>query len=99
MSYGQMDPEGSWPTGGERLFADHVTDEQVDAAAAEVDAMNRRFRERYPNRRSLELITREQAESWAGRALSDDELERLSDAIPNSSIPDAVDTIVSSWDD
>lgn len=47
----------------------------------------------------LELITREQAESWAGRALSDDELERLSDAIPNSSIPDAVDTIVSSWED
>jgi hypothetical protein len=81
-------------SGGERLFADHVTDEQVDAAAAEVDAMNRRFRERYPK-----LITREQVESWAGRALSDDELERLSDAIPNSSIPDAVDTIVSSWDD
>lgn len=100
MLDGQMDPDGSCPTGGERLFADYVTDEQVDAAAAEVDAMNRRFRERYPNRRmnKLELVTREQAESWAGRALSGDELERLSDAIPNSSIPDAVGTIVSSWE-
>jgi hypothetical protein len=46
--YGQMDPESSWPTGGERLFTNHITDAEVDAAEREIDAMNRRFRERYP---------------------------------------------------
>ena len=43
-----------------------------------------------------ELITRQQAEAWAGRSLSDDELERLERAIPLSSIPDAISTIVGS---
>ncbi|MGW4720856.1 hypothetical protein [Nocardia sp. NPDC004260] len=43
------------------------------------------------------LITREQAESWAGRALSDDEMDRLDDAIPNSSIPEAIATIIDSF--
>ena len=35
-----------------------------------------------------------------GRAapLSVDDLERLADCIPNSSIPEAIDTIVFSWD-
>ncbi|SUE32668.1 Uncharacterised protein [Mycolicibacterium gilvum] len=45
-----------------------------------------------------ELITAEQASSWAGRALTADELDRLSEAIPHSSIPDAIDTIAASWD-
>lgn len=43
-------------------------------------------------------ITREQLAAWAGRALTDDEVERLDECIPNSSIPDAIDTIVSSFD-
>lgn len=47
----------------------------------------------------MEIISREQAEEWAGRKLSDEEVERLSDAIPFSSIPDAIDTIVNSWED
>lgn len=40
------------------------------------------------------LLTREQLESWSGGPLTDDDLERLEDAIPNSSIPEAVSTIV-----
>lgn len=45
------------------------------------------------------MISRDQAESWAGRTLTDDEVERLEECIPNSSIPDAIGTIVSSWED
>lgn len=45
-----------------------------------------------------ELITREQAEHWAGRPLSDEDLERLDEAIPFSSIPDAISAIVDSFD-
>ncbi|MFB7837814.1 hypothetical protein ACWIGW_44765 [Nocardia brasiliensis] len=45
-----------------------------------------------------QLITREQAESWAGRPLSDEEMDRLDDAIPNSSIPEAIGAIVDSFD-
>ncbi|MEU7905863.1 hypothetical protein [Actinoplanes sp. NPDC049118] len=44
-------------------------------------------------RRTVE-ITREQVECWAERALTDDEVSRLDDCIPNSSIPDAVADIV-----
>lgn len=45
-----------------------------------------------------QLITAEQASSWAGRPLTADELDRLCEAIPHSSIPDAIDTITASWD-
>ena len=45
MSYGQMDPEGSWPTSGERTFANHVTDAEVDAAQRWLDDVNQRVRE------------------------------------------------------
>jgi hypothetical protein len=42
------------------------------------------------------LLTREQLREWAGlgRDLTDDELDELDDCIPNSSIPDAIETIV-----
>ena len=39
-------------------------------------------------------ITRAQLEAWAGRPLSDGEVDTLDDAIPNSSIPEAVGVIV-----
>lgn len=39
-------------------------------------------------------LTREQLESWAGRALSDEEVEQLDTLIPESSIPEAISTIV-----
>ena len=39
-------------------------------------------------------ITRDQLESWAGRELSDEEVEALDTAIPESSIPEAIRTIV-----
>ncbi|MFB1299594.1 hypothetical protein ACAG24_029235 [Mycobacterium sp. pW049] len=45
-----------------------------------------------------EPMTADQASSWAGRPLTADELDRLSEAIPHSSIPEAIDTIVASWD-
>lgn len=48
--------------------------------------------------RSWELISKEQAEEWAGRALTDKDMDRLDDAIPHSTIPDAIGTIVSSFD-
>ncbi|CAL9677537.1 hypothetical protein SUDANB95_07862 (plasmid) [Actinosynnema sp. ALI-1.44] len=48
--------------------------------------------------RSWELISKDQAEEWAGRALTDEDMDRLDDAIPHSSIPDAISTIVCSFD-
>ncbi|SDD55052.1 hypothetical protein [Actinokineospora iranica] len=44
------------------------------------------------------LITREQLECWTGRPLTDDDLSRLDAAIPNSSIPEAIGTIVEGMD-
>jgi hypothetical protein len=38
-------------------------------------------------------LTREQLERWSGRTLTDADLERLEDCIPNSSIPEAIDCI------
>lgn len=43
------------------------------------------------------LISREQAQAWAGRHLSDDDLGRLRGCIPHSSIPDAIGAIIGSW--
>ncbi|MDT7785569.1 MAG: hypothetical protein QOF58_3988 [Pseudonocardiales bacterium] len=48
---------------------------------------------------ATQLITRAQWESWAGRPLTDDDLARLRTAIPHSTIPDAVGTIVSGLDE
>jgi hypothetical protein len=42
--------------------------------------------------RGIEL-TRAQLEAWAGRSLTDGQVEMLDDAIPNSSIPESVATI------
>jgi hypothetical protein len=39
-------------------------------------------------------ITRDQLECWAGRELSDEEVARLDECIPNSSIPEAIGAIV-----
>jgi hypothetical protein len=39
-------------------------------------------------------LTREQLEAWAGVHLTDDEVDRLAQCIPNSSIPDAIGIIV-----
>lgn len=38
-------------------------------------------------------LSRDQLEAWAGRELSDEEVEALDEAIPNSSIPEAINTI------
>lgn len=48
-----------------------------------------------PEERGIEL-TREQLNDWAGRILSDGEVEALEEAIPNSSIPEAIGTIADS---
>lgn len=48
-------------------------------------------------RRGL-TITREQLEQWAGRALSDTEIDRLDECVPNSSIPEAIGEICVSFD-
>ncbi len=45
-----------------------------------------------------QLITREQAENWARRPLSDNDIARLNSAIPHSSIPEAIETITASFD-
>ena len=44
-------------------------------------------------------LTREQLESWAGCFLTDDQIDRLDEAVPNSSIPEAIGTIVGSMTD
>lgn len=41
-------------------------------------------------------ITRDQLECWVGRELSDDEVRALDDAVPHSSIPEAIATIADS---
>lgn len=47
---------------------------------------------------AAELITREQLECWAGRPLTVDDLSRLDEAIPCSSIPEAIGAIVEGMD-
>lgn len=42
----------------------------------------------------LLLISAEQVHQWARRRLTNDELHELAAAIPHSSIPEAIDTIV-----
>lgn len=44
------------------------------------------------------LITRDQIETWAGRSLSDDELDRLDEALPHSTLPDTVGLIVDGFE-
>lgn len=44
-------------------------------------------------------LTRDQLEAWAGRALSDDEVSELDVAISNSSIPEAIATIVANFNE
>lgn len=39
-------------------------------------------------------LTRDQLESWAGRALSDEEVDALDMRIPDSSIPEAIQTMI-----
>ena len=43
-------------------------------------------------------LTQGQLEEWARRKLTPGDLDRLDEAIPNSSIPDAVCAIVDSWE-
>lgn len=45
------------------------------------------------------LLTRDQLECWAGMPLTDDMLTVLEDCIPNSSIPDAINAIVTAVND
>lgn len=40
-------------------------------------------------------LTRDQLECWAGVSLTDEQVEELGECIPNSSIPEAIATIVS----
>ena len=47
---------------------------------------------------ALQLISPEQADDWAGFRLTSGQLERLSAAIPHSSIPDAIATIFDGFD-
>jgi restriction endonuclease S subunit len=49
------------------------------------------------DRRGITLI-REQLEAWACQSLTDEQVEQLEDAIPNSSIPEAIATIIDSFD-
>lgn len=45
------------------------------------------------------FLTRDQIECWVGRRLTDDEVDRLDDAIPHSSIPEAIGVIADSLRD
>jgi hypothetical protein len=46
---------------------------------------------------SSPVITRAQVEEWTGQWISDDHLQRLSRALPHSSVPDAIATIVTNF--
>lgn len=82
-----------------RIFA-WGFDEGFRAASQQQHGEHRRRRDREAeaakNQPAPEpaLISRVQVHGWAGDALTDDEFERLHEAIPHSSIPDAINTIV-----
>ncbi|MBF6213141.1 hypothetical protein [Nocardia puris] len=44
-----------------------------------------------------QLITKSQAEAWAGKPLTAEQMDRLDAAIPHSGIPDAISAIVHSF--
>ncbi len=50
------------------------------------------------SRRGL-TITREQLERWAGRPLTEVEVDRLTACVPNSSVPEAIGEICFSFSD
>jgi hypothetical protein len=70
-----------------------------DAAAGQAACSGDHQEDRAERDTDQELISHWQAEFWSGTTLTDSDLERLSLAIPHSSIPDAINTIVNSWDD
>jgi hypothetical protein len=41
-------------------------------------------------------LTRDQLQAWAGRELTDEEVEQIDEAIQHSSIPEAINTIADS---
>jgi hypothetical protein len=63
----------------------------------EVDAAVTKWLNDSPDTAGSQLISRAQADEWAGRPLTSAEFDRLTDCIPRSSIPDAVSMIVDSW--
>jgi hypothetical protein len=44
-------------------------------------------------------FTRAQVQAWAGRALTDEEIERIEEAVSNSSIPEAIGIIASALEE
>ena len=44
------------------------------------------------------IIDRYALEEWSGRSLSDDEVARLEKALPHSTLPDTIATIVDSFE-
>ncbi|WP_186244518.1 hypothetical protein [Mycobacterium simulans] len=68
------------------------------AAASQIRALNRHT-QHLQREVNTALITRAQADAWAGQPLTDSAIERLGDCIPHSSIPDTIGTIVDSWHD
>jgi hypothetical protein len=42
-------------------------------------------------------LTRGQLEAWAGMRLTDEQVDRLDEVIPNSSIPEAISAIADQW--
>lgn len=51
-----------------------------------------------PDHRPGIFLTRDQLQAWAGRELTDEEVEALEEAIPNSSIPESIATISENLD-
>jgi len=96
------EPQPTWTTGlfGRPRRADWRN--HALAAASQVCYLARRvaqLQHQIDAADAAALISGAQADAWAGRPLTNDEIDRLSNCIPQSSIPDAVNTIVSSWDD
>lgn len=48
--------------------------------------------------KATSVITRQQLESWAGRALTDQDLDRITEALPYSFVPEGIATIVGGLD-
>ncbi|ETZ38091.1 hypothetical protein [Mycobacterium intracellulare] len=72
----------------------HQRRNYITATAAQIRALARQLENQAPS-----LITEDQAAAWSGRPLSPKDIEQLSEAIPHSSIPDAINTITGSWND
>lgn len=71
----------------------------TDNAQAITDALNAAHHRTQDAPRPGVTLTREQLEAWADRELTDDEVYEIDEAVPHSSIPEAIGVIADQFND